>query len=111
PEVLLYYSENCFGTADAIDFRLNPRTQKMRLRVFDLKNGETKASVKQLWIYIALFCLEYEIDITEIEVDARIYQHDQIYTFEIDPSDIIETMDKIKFGDQIVNEARMEAML
>lgn len=111
PEVLLFYSENCFGTCDAIDFRMNPRTQKMRLRVFDLKNGETKASEKQLWIYIALFCLEYEQDITEIEVDARIYQHDQIYHFEIDPADIIETMDKIQMGDKIVNDARMEAQL
>lgn len=111
PEVMLVYSENCFGTADAIDFRLNPRTKKMRLRVFDLKNGVTKASEKQLWVYIAIFCFEYEQDINEIEVDARIYQHDQIYEFEIDPTDILETMQKIKDGDVIINEARMEALL
>ena len=111
PEVMLYYSDNCFGTTDAIDFRMNPRTGKMRLRVFDLKNGETKSSEKQLWVYIALFCLEYEADINEIEVDARIYQHDQIYEFEIEPTDILNTMQKIREGDIIVNEARMEAML
>lgn len=111
PEVLLYYSDNCFGTADAIDFRLNPRTQMMRLRIFDLKNGVTKASVKQLWVYIALFCLEYEQDINEIEVDARIYQNDLVNEFEIDPLDILETMAKIRNGDAIINDARMEAML
>lgn len=111
PEVLLYYSDNCFGTADAIDFRLNPKTRKMRLRIFDLKNGETKASEKQLWVYIAIFCMEYEVDINEIEVDARIYQHDQIKQFEIDPVVILDVMDRIKHGDEIVNEARMEATL
>lgn len=110
PEVLLYYSDNCFGTADAIDYRLNPRTQKMRLRVFDLKNGVSKTSEKQLWIYIALFCLEYEVDINEIEVDARIYQNDMINTFEIDPVVIMQVMDKIKRDDAIIEEARMEAM-
>lgn len=110
-EIVLYYSDNCFGTTDAIDFRINPRTRKMRLRIFDLKTGTTKASEKQLWIYIALFCLEYEVDINEIEVDARIYQNDMIHEFEIDPLDILEVMAKIKRNDTIIDEAREEAML
>lgn len=110
-EVMLYYSDNCFGTADAIDFRMNPRTRVMRLRVFDLKNGSTKASEKQLWVYIALFCLEYEIDINEIEVDARIYQNDLIHTFEIEPEIILEVMAKIKRDDDIINDARLEVLL
>lgn len=110
-EVVLYYSDNCFGTTDAIDFRINPRTRKMRLRIFDLKTGTTKASEKQLWIYIALFCLEYEVDINEIEVDARIYQNDVIHEFEIDPLDILEVMAKIKRNDSIIDEAREEAQL
>ena len=111
PEVLLYYSDNCFGTADAIDFRRNPKTKKMRLRVFDLKNGVTKSSEKQLWIYIALFCMEYEIDINEIEVDARIYQNDMIAEFEIEPTVILDIMALIKRNDEIINDARMEALL
>jgi len=110
-EIVLYYSDNCFGTTDAIDFRINPRTRKMRLRIFDLKTGTTKASPKQLWIYIALFCLEYEVDINEIEVDARIYQNDVIHEFEIDPLDILEVMAKIKRNDSIIDEAREEAQL
>jgi hypothetical protein len=111
PEVLLYFSDNCFGTTDAIDFRLNPRTQKMRLRVFDLKTGTGKASEKQLWVYIAIFCLEYEVDVNEIEIDARIYQNDMVLSFEIDPLDILEVMAKMKRFDDIINDARMEAML
>ena len=111
PEVLLYYSDLCFGTADAIDFRLNPRSKKMRLRVFDLKTGVTKASEKQLWVYVALFCLEYEQDINEIEVDARIYQNDQILRFEVEPTYILEIQGLIKRNDEIIKELRLEGML
>lgn len=111
PEVLLYFSENCFGTADALDFRRNPKTGKMRLRVFDLKNGTTKASEKQLWVYIAIFCHEYEIDINEIEVDARIYQNDIIHEFDIDPVIIMDLIALMKRNDDIINDARMEALL
>lgn len=110
-EVLLYFSDNCFGTADAIDFRLNPKTQRMRLRVFDLKTGNTKASEKQLWVYIAIFCHEYEIDVNEIEIDARIYQNDMVYTFEIDPVEILNVIALMKRNDDIINNARLEAML
>jgi hypothetical protein len=35
PEQVLYFSENCFGTADAISFRRN------KLRIHDLKTGIT----------------------------------------------------------------------
>jgi hypothetical protein len=111
PEVLLYFSDNCFGTADAISFELNPRTQKMRLRVFDLKTGDSKTSEKQLWVYIAIFCCEYEVDINEIEVDARIYQHDMIYEFDIDPVDILDLIAKMKRFDEVVNETRLEVQL
>ena len=38
-EVTLFYSENCFGHADAIGFRRN------RLRIHDLKNGVTPTSM------------------------------------------------------------------
>ena len=46
PEQILYYSENCFGTADAIGFRNNS------LRVHDLKTGEIPAHMEQLYIYV-----------------------------------------------------------
>lgn len=110
PEVVLYYSDNCFGTADAIQFKLNPRTKKMRLRVFDLKTGVKEASERQLWIYIALFCLEYQVDINDIEVDARIYQNDLINRFEINPEDILNVMAKIVEFNVIVDEIRLEEL-
>ena len=50
PEQKLYYSENAFGTADAICFR------KKILRIHDLKTGGNPASMKQLEIEAALFC-------------------------------------------------------
>lgn len=40
PEQILYYSPNCFGTADAIIFRND------FLRIHDLKTGETPAKME-----------------------------------------------------------------
>ena len=56
PEVVLYHSENAFGTADAIGFD----EKKHLLRIHDLKTGVTRVNMVQLHIYAALFCLEYE---------------------------------------------------
>ena len=68
-EQLLYYSEYCFGTADAISFNNNI------LRIHDLKTGVTEASFDQLKIYAAIFCLEYHIHPRDIgQIDLRIYQ-------------------------------------
>lgn len=69
PEQPLYYSDNCFGTADAIGFDEATQT----LRIFDLKTGRGKTDMRQLKIYTALFLLEYGVDICEIQL--RIYQN------------------------------------
>lgn len=102
PEQLLYYSDNCFGTADAIGFRRN------KLRIYDLKNGETKASIDQLLVYAALFCLEYGFKPFEIEYDLRIYQSDEILLFEIDPADVVRIMDRIVTFDRQIELLRKE---
>lgn len=60
PEQVLYYSDNCFGTADAIAFRNGI------LRIHDLKTGSVPAHLEQLEIYAALFCLEYNKKPSEI---------------------------------------------
>lgn len=74
PEQVLYYSPNCFGTADAISYRDG------LLRIHDLKTGTTKASFVQLQIYAALFFLEYrEYELDETEIELRIYQGNDIY--------------------------------
>ncbi len=99
----LFYSENCFGTADTLSFRRN------KLRVHDLKTGITATSEKQLEVYAALFCLEYASSPFEIEIELRIYQRDEIRVFEPIPEAILEIMDKIvEFDQQIeaIKEAR-----
>lgn len=69
-EVLLYYSDYCFGTADAINW--DPTVKE--LRIYDLKTGVSKPSFKQLDIYAALFCLEYNVNPKKITIIQRLYQ-------------------------------------
>jgi hypothetical protein len=85
----LLYSENCFGTADTICFR------RGKLRVHDLKTGITKTSFRQLEVYAALFCLEYDINPFEIEIELRIYQREDMDSFEPMPEAIATIMEKI----------------
>ena len=65
-EKILYYSDNCFGTADAICFRKNV------LRIHDYKSGYNTASMNQLLIYAALFCLEYNKNPADMDIILRI---------------------------------------
>ena len=96
PEQILYYSENCFGTADSISFRNN------FLRIHDLKTGEIPAHMEQLLIYAALFCLEYKVKPSEIETELRIYQSDEIVYFNPTSEDITPVMNRIITGDKII---------
>ena len=89
PEQVLYFSDNCFGTADTISFRKN------FLRIHDLKTGESPASIKQLLIYTALFCLEYGFQPTEFETELRLYQSDEVVAHIPEPEEILRIMDKI----------------
>lgn len=100
PEQVLYYSDNFFGTADAISFRKN------LLRIHDLKTGETPGSFNQLEIYTALFCLEYDKKPHDIETELRIYQFDQALIHNPDPDDIVHIMDKIITFDKCINEIK-----
>jgi hypothetical protein len=94
PEQTLYYSENCFGTADTILFADGV------LRVHDLKTGIIATSEKQLEVYAALFCLEYYVDPLEIEFELRIYQRDEIRIYTPTPEMILSIMDKIILFDK-----------
>lgn len=88
-EVILFYSERFFGTADAISFRNN------FLRIHDLKTGRRPVHMEQLEIYAALFCLEYKIKPGDIRMELRIYQNDEILVHEPTAEDILPIMDKI----------------
>lgn len=97
PEQVLYYSENCFGTADAISFKNN------FLRIHDLKTGDIRASMHQLDVYDALFCLEYGFSPDKIEGEHRIYQNDDILVEPHDPIEVRRIMDKIVRFDKKIN--------
>lgn len=96
-EQVLYYSENCFGTADTIAFRYKT------LRIHDLKTGAIPGSVHQLEIYAGLFCLEYGVDPFSIKIELRIYQADEVSVFDADPEDIAFIMEKIVEFDNLIN--------
>ena len=99
PEQPLYYSPNCFGTADAISFKNG------FLRIHDLKTGETDTSMKQLMIYAALFCLEYRFAPEELKgIELRIYQKNDIRVLNPAPEEILDIMNKIVAFDKCIVE-------
>lgn len=102
PEQVLCYSENCFGTADAISFRDN------MLRIHDLKTGVTPAHMEQLEVYAALFCLEYNLKPGNISIELRIYQSDQIFYHIPEVDKIAHIMDRIITADKIITKIKIE---
>lgn len=104
PEQILYYSPNCFGTADAVSFNNG------LLRIHDLKTGMTPAHMEQLVIYAALFCLEYKARPGEIDFELRIYQADDILVANPTVEDIAPVMDKIITFDRIIENIRREEL-
>lgn len=97
PEQVLFYSENCFGTADAISFR------NKVLRIHDLKTGTSPVSMEQLEIYAALFCLEYRQNPNDITIELRIYQNNEVMIENPEPAVIMDIMKKIKHFDRLIN--------
>jgi hypothetical protein len=103
-EVVLFYSERFFGTADAIKFKNN------YLRVHDLKTGETPADMEQLFVYVALFCLEYRIKPSDLEgIECRLYQNDDIWIEHPTAEDIVPIMDTIVHLDKLLEKFEEEA--
>jgi hypothetical protein len=102
PEQVLYYSDNCYGHADAIAFRHS------KLRVHDLKTGVTEASPVQLELYAAIFCLEYNFKPLELEIELRIYQNDEVRIYNPTADVIFHLMDRIVMFDRRINALRLE---
>lgn len=90
-EVVLFYSDYFFGTADAISYR------DKTLRIHDLKTGDKPVTMDQLLVYVALFLLEYkEISLSEIEeIELRIYQNAEYIYHNPEKDEILPIMDKI----------------
>ena len=104
PEQPLYYSKNCFGTADTISFD----EKEGFLRIHDLKTGSKKAQIDQLQIYAALFCLEYNQRPEAMGIELRIYQNDEILINNPDANRIADIMRKIIRFDDIIEKIKLE---
>ena len=100
PEQVLYYSDNCFGTADTILFN----ERRKILRIHDLKTGETPAHMEQLEIYAALFCLEYGVNPLDIRYELRIYQTNKVIVHNPNPEAIRNIMEIIVNFDKVLDE-------
>ena len=104
-EVVLYYSDYFFGTADAISFR------KGTLRIHDLKTGNVgkiEHHMEQLEVYAALFCLEYKVKPGEIEMELRVYKNDEVLIHKPTAEDILPIMDKIVHFNKILEKFNYE---
>lgn len=102
PEQVLFYSQNCFGTADAISF------DKNFLRIHDLKTGINYVSMRQLEVYASLFCLEYDVSPYQIDIELRKYQGATVETLHPNPDNIRFIMDRIIEFDRRIEILKME---
>ena len=104
-EVVLFYTERFFGTADAISFRNNT------LRIHDLKTGKVgniEAHLEQLEVYAALFCLEYKIKPGDIDIELRVYKNDEVAVENPTAEDIVPIMDKIVHLNKLLERIEYE---
>lgn len=104
PEVCLYFSENCFGHADAIDYN----EKQGILRIHDLKTGISPVKIEQLYVYTALFFLQYKwVKPGDTKIELRIYQTGkEIFVDTPGMQEILPIMDKIRAFDKRINEMK-----
>lgn len=100
PEKLLKWSDNLFGTADALAF------DGKLLRIHDLKTGIGKVHMDQLKIYAGLYCLINYIDPTTIEFELRLYWQDEVIIENPEPEEIVDFMNRMLEADKIITEIR-----
>ena len=104
-EVVLFYSERFFGTADAISYR------KGVLRIHDLKTGKVgkiESHVEQLEVYAALFCLEYKVAPGDIKIELRVYKNDEIVCHQPSTERIAHIIDQIVRLDKLLAKLERE---
>lgn len=107
-ELILYYSPNCYGTADAIYFGKQRGSDRLILRIHDLKTGVVPAKMDQLMIYAALFCLEYGMKPGEIDIELRIYQGNEVLYYNPKPEEVLPIMDVIIRFSKLIDDVKKE---
>ena len=80
--------------------------RKELLRIHDLKTGVIPASMTQLMVYEAIFCLEYNYRPDEFNAELRIYQNDEALSLVPHVEDIEHIMDRIVYFDQLIDELK-----
>lgn len=100
PEILLYYSDLCFGTADCIQVTGDT------LRIHDLKTGSTVAKMDQLLIYAGLFYLEYSYKPERFRTELRIYQNGDVIVHEPEVDELREVMNAIVTKDRVLQKLK-----
>lgn len=105
PEVVLKYSDNCFGTTDTICFR------DKELRINDLKTGLSTVHMDQLLSYAALFFLEYKAAPETITTILRIYQASEVVEDRPEPERIRAAMHQMVELDKLVEKWKAEGKI
>ena len=108
PEKKLWFSENLYGTADALAFTMQTRSKKAFLRIHDLKTGVTPAHFEQLMIYAGLYCLINHLDPFDVDFELRLYQSNDIQIMTPDSSEISEMIEVMLEADKTVSEIRAQ---
>lgn len=104
-EVVLFYSDRFFGTADAICFREDKKAGRYILRIHDLKTGvvgDPDKHFEQLKVYAALFCLEYRFKPEEIDIVLGVYKKDEVAFCEPESEEITYIINKIVHLDKLL---------
>jgi hypothetical protein len=88
-ELVLFFSDNVFGTADALGFRKPPKSDRFLLQI----------------------CHEYGWKPQDIDVELRIYQHDDVQILIPVLEDIVPIMEKMVRFDNLIEQMKAEAEL
>ena len=60
--------------------------------------------MEQLEIYAAIFCLEYDIEVSDIDIELRIHQNNKVKVHNPEITEIVPIIDKIVTSDKLIKE-------
>lgn len=98
PEELTYFADFFYGWADALSFTEKNKT----LRIHDFKSGTITASMTQLKIYAAFYCLGVGLKPENINIELRIYQNGEVVVDNPEAEEIQEIMDKCEHDNAVL---------